>query len=47
VRLSRPVNDKAGPATTSRLKAELRTELARLFAAHKARAVVVNPAATP
>jgi ribonuclease P protein component len=47
VRLSRPVNDKAGPATTSRLKAELRTELTRLFAAQKARAAVANPAPTP
>ena len=32
VRLSRPVNTKAGPATTRALKAELRVELARLFA---------------
>ncbi len=32
VRLSRPVNSKAGPATTAQLKAELRQELARLFA---------------
>jgi ribonuclease P protein component len=37
VRLSRPVNTKQGPATTSRLKAELRAELGRLFAAHKPR----------
>jgi ribonuclease P protein component len=37
VRLARPVNTKQGPATTSRLKAELRAELGRLFAAHKAR----------
>ncbi len=33
VRLSRPVNSKDGPATSTRLKAELRQELARLFAA--------------
>jgi ribonuclease P protein component len=33
VRLSRPVNGKDGPATTGALKALLRTELARLFAA--------------
>jgi ribonuclease P protein component len=37
VRLSRPVNEKSGPATTSALKAALRTELERLFAAQKAR----------
>ncbi|UGQ49326.1 ribonuclease P protein component [Massilia endophytica] len=32
VRLAKPVNSKAGPATTARLKTELRQELARLFA---------------
>lgn len=32
VRLSRPVNSKDGPATTAKLKAELRQELTRLFA---------------
>jgi ribonuclease P protein component len=31
VRLSKPVNTKADPATSSRLKAQLRTELARLL----------------
>ena len=31
VRLSKPVNTKAGPATTANLKAELRAELTRLF----------------
>ena len=31
VRLSRPVNSKAEPATTARLKAELRKELAQLL----------------
>jgi ribonuclease P protein component len=31
VRLSKPVNTKSGPATTARLKAELRAELTRLF----------------
>ena len=31
VRLSKPVNTKAGPATTTNLKAELRAELTRLF----------------
>jgi ribonuclease P protein component len=43
VRLARPVNSKAGPATTSALKAELRTELTRLFASQKPR----GPAAAP
>ncbi|MDE2427541.1 MAG: ribonuclease P protein component [Burkholderiales bacterium] len=33
VRLSRPVNSKDGPATTARLKRELRAEIVRLFAA--------------
>jgi ribonuclease P protein component len=37
VRLSRPVNTKTGPATTRALKAELRVELARLFASQKPR----------
>jgi ribonuclease P protein component len=37
VRLARPVNSKAGPATTAALKAELRTELTRLFASQKPR----------
>jgi ribonuclease P protein component len=32
VRLSKPVNTKAGPATTAQLKRELRTEIVRLFA---------------
>ncbi|MBC7489678.1 MAG: ribonuclease P protein component [Glaciimonas sp.] len=32
VRLSKPVNTKAGPATTARLKRELRSELKQLFA---------------
>ncbi len=31
VRLSSPVNSKAEPATTTRLKAELRTEILRLY----------------
>jgi ribonuclease P protein component len=31
VRLSKPVNSKAGPATSVRLKAELRSELTRLL----------------
>jgi ribonuclease P protein component len=33
VRLAKPVNSKDGPATTAKLKAALRVELARLFAA--------------
>ena len=36
VRLSRAVNGKAGPASTVQLKAELRVELTRLFAAQAA-----------
>ena len=32
VRLSKPVNTKAGPATTAQLKRELRLEIVRLFA---------------
>jgi ribonuclease P protein component len=32
VRLSKPVNTKANPATSARLKAELRSELAQLLA---------------
>ncbi len=32
VRLSKAVNSKTGPATTAQLKAQLRAELARLFA---------------
>ncbi|PWF55086.1 ribonuclease P protein component [Massilia glaciei] len=35
VRLARPVNKKDGPATTAGLKAELRVEIARLFASQK------------
>jgi len=31
VRLSKPVNSRNGPATTAALKAELRSELTRLF----------------
>lgn len=42
VRLARPVNSKDGPATSSRLRAELRTELARLFAPHRPRPAPVS-----
>lgn len=38
VRLSSPVNKRDGAATTRALKAELRSELVRLFASQKARA---------
>jgi ribonuclease P protein component len=44
VRLARPVNAKTGPATTAALKAELRVEIARLFASQAPRAPKV---ATP
>jgi ribonuclease P protein component len=37
VRLARPVNTKAGPATTTALKRLLHTELARLFASQAPR----------
>ncbi len=54
VRLSKAVNAKDGPATTARLKAELRVELTRLFAgqiaAAKAQAqarAASTPAAAP
>jgi ribonuclease P protein component len=43
VRLSRPVNSKDGPATTRALKAELRSELARLFASQKPRRAGSSP----
>jgi ribonuclease P protein component len=35
VRLSKPVNTKAGPATTARLKRELQGELKQLFASQR------------
>ena len=43
VRLARPVNTKAGPATTGALKAELRVELARLFASQRPRRASPTP----
>lgn len=54
VRLARPVNSKEGPATTAKLKAELRLELVRLFASQNGKAagahapayVPLTPAAT-
>lgn len=48
VRLSRPVNTKDGPATTRALKAALKVELTRLFAAQQARQrPQPAPASTP
>jgi len=44
VRLSKSVNTKAGPATTAKLKAELRVELTRLFAAQAAIHAKARPA---
>ena len=46
VRLSKAVNGKNGPASTAQLKAELRVELLRLFAAPMA-AAKGTPAAAP
>ena len=43
VRLARPVNSKDGPATTSALKATLRAELTRLFAAQARASAKVVP----
>lgn len=43
VRLARPVNTKAGPATTAALKRLLRAELSRLLASQRPR----RPAAAP
>jgi ribonuclease P protein component len=47
VRLSRPVNGKDGPATTSALKALLHAELARLFASQAPRVRKADKADTP
>jgi ribonuclease P protein component len=44
VRLSRAVNSKDQPATTTKLKAELRQELTRLFASQKKAKLPVSPA---
>jgi ribonuclease P protein component len=43
VRLSKAVNSKAGPASTTQLKAELRLELTRLFATAAAAAARATP----
>jgi ribonuclease P protein component len=45
VRLARPVNGKDGPATTTALKAVLRTELTRLFSSQLPRSG--KPSAAP
>jgi len=53
VRLAKPVNSKQGPATTARLKADLRVELARIFAqakaakSHPRQPPLLPPAAVP
>lgn len=47
VRLSRAVNSKDGPASTARLKAELRDELSRLFAAQVAAQARPSAVAAP
>lgn len=43
VRLSQPVNAKADPATNTRLKAELRRELAQLLGSQAVKAPSLNP----
>ncbi|MFZ6843325.1 ribonuclease P protein component [Undibacterium sp. RuTC16W] len=47
VRLSKPVNTKSGPATTARLKQELRAEIVRLFAAQQLSAQPMLPPLAP
>ncbi|MFZ6672919.1 ribonuclease P protein component [Undibacterium sp. Xuan67W] len=47
VRLSKPVNTKSGPATTARLKQELRAEIVRLFAAQQLSAQPMRPSLAP
>lgn len=50
VRLAKPVNSKDGPATTAKLKAALRVELARLFASqakHGQGRTAPTPASAP
>jgi ribonuclease P protein component len=47
VRLARPVNTKAGPATNGALKALLHAELARLFASQAPRARKPEATAPP
>jgi len=43
VRLSQPVNSKTGPATSTKLKAELRCELAQLLGSQAVKTPVSNP----
>ena len=47
VRLAKPVNSKDGPATTAKLKAALRLELTRLFAAQAKLAPPGLPSSPP
>jgi ribonuclease P protein component len=47
VRLAKPVNSKSGPATSAKLKAELRQELSRMFAAQKRMPLPKAPAPPP
>ena len=47
VRLSKPVNSKDGPATSAKLKAELRQELSRMFAAQARSPLPKAPPAPP
>nr|WP_154361345.1 MULTISPECIES: ribonuclease P protein component [Duganella] len=47
VRLAKPVNSKDGPATTAKLKAALRVELTRLFAAQAKLALPSSPPPPP
>ena len=47
VRLAKPVNSKSGPATSAKLKAELRQELSKMFAAQARSALPKTPAPPP
>ena len=47
VRLAKPVNSKSGPATSAKLKAELRQELSRMFAAQARLPLPKAPAPPP
>jgi ribonuclease P protein component len=45
VRLSKPVNTKAGPATNAQLKRALRVEVLKLFVSHRSPALTAMPVA--
>jgi ribonuclease P protein component len=47
VRLSKPVNSKAGPATTASLKRALRVEIVRLFSGSRSDSTADLPTALP